>query len=247
MGEAHRLGITLRCYSYFGGFFDPLIEGFHSAFGLPNASREYFSHDETYISIENDRGLTIELDEPAILLGDTEIFGIWTFFTTSKVAWGMAWALELPTGSRGTPGGNGYTDLGVQLLYERVLGESFVLHLQQGIVVPGELIFGSSESANPYIISQTLACIEWQFASRWSLLGQTRIHTSPISTRMPLNHSLFSNADQFELPVTALQMGFRRSYDSWNLQVYFEQDFLTHEGPDILLSVAADFRLGADD
>ncbi|WP_319416824.1 DUF3187 family protein [Marispirochaeta aestuarii] len=244
-GRAHRMGISLRFYSYYGGFLDPAIEGFHSAFNLPNASREYFPQGKTAVSIDNDNGLTIELEGPGILPGDMEIFGIWTFSETRRTVWGLAWAVELPTGKKGTPGGNGHTDLGAQLLFEHLLGESFVLHLQQGFVVPGELIFGAGGAANPLLISQSLAGLEWLCSDAWSLLGQIRIHTSPLTSRAPLNHSLFPGPDQFEMPVTALQTGFRRSYDSWSLQIYLEQDFLTHEGPDILLSVAADWRIGS--
>jgi len=246
-GPAHRLGMGIRFYSYFGGLFDPAIEGFHSVFGLPNASREYFPQGQTFVSIDNDREVTIEMDGPEILFGDIELFGIWTFSEAPRTVWGLAWALELPTGKKGTPGGNGYADMGAQLLYEHVLGTSVVLHFQQGFVVPGELIFGCSKDADPMIISQSLAALEWLCSDAWSVLGQIRIHTSPLTSRAPLNHSLFPGPDQFEMPVTALQMGFRRSYNAWDLQVYLEQDFLTHEGPDILLSVAADWKIGSLD
>ena len=242
-GHAHRMGLSLRFYAYYGGFLDSAIEGFHSAFNLPNASREYFHQGETAVSIKNDRGVTIELEGPGVLPGDMELFGIWTFSENRRTVWGLAWALELPTGKKGTPGGNGYADIGAQLLYEHRVGESFVLHLQQGFVVPGELIFRAGGDAKPLLISQSLAALEWLCSDTWSVLGQIRVHTSPLTSRAPLNHSLFPGPDQFEMPVTALQMGFRRSYDTWDLQVYLEQDFLTHEGPDILLSVAADWKI----
>ncbi|WP_319563180.1 DUF3187 family protein [Marispirochaeta sp.] len=245
-GTDHRCGITLRLYGYYGGLFDPVIEGFHSIFGLPNASREYFPQGRAYTSINNDRGITIEMDGPSVLFGDTEIFGVWTFAHSPCTTWALAWALELPTGISGTPGGNGHIDAGLQLLYERSLGESFILHAQQGFVVPGELLFGSSGSADPFILSQSLLGLEWLFTDDWSFLGQTRIHTSPLSSSAPLNHSMFPDPKQFEMPVTSLQLGLRRTFDTWNLQIYLEQDFLTHEGPDILVSMAADWKTGRE-
>ncbi len=238
LGDHHRVGINFRIYSYFGGIFDPFIEGFHSFFQLPNASREYFPQGETTISVQNSNGVLIEQQGPGILFGDTEVYGVRSLYSGGDSALALAWALELPTGSKGTPAGNGYLDSGVQILWEKSLGDSFVLHLQQGIVVPGELIF-SAGKADPYPISQSLAALEWRPEGAWSYFLQTRINTSPLRSDAELNHSLFTWADQFELPVTSLLFGTRYTEGPWELQIYAEEDALTHEGPDILISVSA--------
>ena len=61
-GSSNRLGIVLRMYGYFGGVFDPLIEGFHSFFQLPNASREYFPMGGCSVFVKNSSAVSIELE-----------------------------------------------------------------------------------------------------------------------------------------------------------------------------------------
>jgi Protein of unknown function (DUF3187) len=238
-GADHRIGAALRVYAYYGGFLDPVIEYFHGAFGLANASREYFPQGSTSINVKNDRGVEIVLGGPDLLFGDTEVYGVWTVCEGARSAWAIAWAVELPTGKAGTPAGNGYVDFGLQLLYERVLTRGFVLHLQQGLVVPGEILFPGAK-AEPLPISQSLAAIEWMTAGGWSLFLQTRIHTSPLTSSEPLSHSLFRGVDQFEMPVTSLQFGLRRDFGGWLLQGCLEEDALTHEGPDFVLSLGVE-------
>ena len=242
LGRNHRLGAVVRVYGYYGGVLDPLIEQFHGLFGFANASREYYPEGLTTVSVQNDRGVKIELDGPALLLGDIDVYGVWTLAGRPETALALAWAVELPTGQPGTPAGNGYPDAGLQILFEKRFGPAFALHFQQGVVVPGELIFPGAE-ANPLPISQTLAALEWHPVPLWSLILQTRIHTSPITSKAPLDHSLFPWADQFELPVTSLLIGARRGFRDWVLQFYIEEDTLTYEGPDILVSVSAEWKI----
>ena len=102
-GENHRIGVALRVFAWYGGFLDPVIESFHGIFGLANASREFFPQGGTVVNIKNDRGVQIELEGPGMLLGDTEVFGVWTMSEDAKRAWALAWAVELPTGKAGTP------------------------------------------------------------------------------------------------------------------------------------------------
>jgi hypothetical protein len=236
LGRNHRIGTVLRIHSYHGGFMDPLIEGFHGLFGFPNAQRHYFSQGNTHISVENDRAVEIELDGPALLLGDIPLYGIWTFAADGKSAWAAAWAVELPAGRGGTPAGNGHVDLGAALLWQRSFSHAWTLHLRQGIVLPGELLSPSAE-ASPLPSGQSLLSLEWMPAAGWSILAQTRIHTSFLSSDQPYAHPHFLVIDEFELPVTSLQIGFKRRWERWTLQGFFEEDTFTHEGPDIVFSL----------
>ena len=239
LGESLRIGLSSRLYFYYGGFLDPVIEGFHGLFGLANASREFFPRGNSYVDIANTRGVRIELDQGGVLLGDTALYWIWTFYESREIAWGLAGALEFPTGRAGTPAGNGYLDTGAQLLFEYAFNPRVVVHLQQGVVVPGELLVPGTNAA-PFPISQSLIGVEWVPYAGWSLLGQSRIHTSAIASDESLNHAIFSGARQFEMPVTSLQFGLRRSIDSWRFQLYLEEDALTHEGPDFVLSLSVE-------
>lgn len=230
-----RLGATLRIYAYYGGFLDWWIEEFHALLGLPNASRERFPRNRTEIEINNNRGVEIALSEPSLLLGDIALYGNYLLIEKRDTALAAAVAVELPTARQGTPGGNGYLDLGAQLLYERALGRALYLHLQQGVVLPGELFVPSSR-ARPLPMSQSLVGLEWRASERLSLLLQSRIHTSPLRSDEKLLHDLFPRADQFEMPITSLQFGIKQRRETWAWQLYFEEDALTHEGPDFILS-----------
>lgn len=234
----HRIGTVIRLYSYYGGFLDQIIEGFHAVLKLPNASREYFTQGETCISIENDRGVDIDLKDAGLLFGDTEVYGIWTFRESGSSAWALSWAVELPTGTAGTPAGNGYIDLGGAVLWERCIARRFFLHIQQGVVLPGEILAAKARG-RPLPMSQSLIGIEWP-AGRWRLLLQSRIHSSPLTSSMPAPHRLFPQRDYFELPLSSIQAGLRRSFGEWSFDAYFEEDALTHEGPDIIVSFGAE-------
>lgn len=230
-----RLGATLRLYSYFGGFLDPWIEGFHGVFNLANASRERFPQNRTVIAVKNNRGVEIELAGPTILLGDIALYGNYLIYGDRKRAVALAAAAEIPTGRQGTPAGNGYLDTGLGLLYEQSLWRRFLLHLQQGVVIPGES-FVEGSRARPLPMSQSLVGLEWRIQESTSLLVQSRIHTSPLRSDEMLLHDLFRSADQFELPITSLQFGIKQRRGNLEWQIYFEEDALTHEGPDFILS-----------
>ncbi len=238
VSERHRIGTVFRLYAYYGGFLDPVIEGFHAVLSLPNASREFFTRGETCISVENNRGVDIELEKAGLLFGDTEVYGIWTFRESGRSAWALSWAVELPTGPAGTPAGNGCIDLGGAVLWERCIAKRFFLHIQQGFVLPGELLAAKADG-RPRPMSQSLVGIEWP-AGDWRILLQSRIHSSPLTSSMPAPHRLFPQRDYFELPISSVQAGLRRRFGEWSFDAYFEEDALTHEGPDIIVSFGAE-------
>jgi hypothetical protein len=234
------LGVEGRLISYYSGLFDSVIETFHSFFGFANAGREIFDQNELYIYMDNLNGTDLILDEAVLALGDTDFFGVWTFYEESYLYLALAGALKLPTGSFDDCTGSDWVDGGVQFLGEWVFYPHLSLHFQQGFVIPGDwlgsvLFDCSSYSQNP--VSQTLLGLQYTPRSDWSILTQFRINTSPVSSDKERYYVQWGTIYLFTLPQTSLLMGVKKAFGPWMVQVHFEEDSFTYEGADILAGV----------
>ena len=225
------LGVDGRLICYYGGFFDTIIEGWHGFFGLPNSSREYFGRNEIFVDVDNMSGQDLHITTPIISMGDTDLYALWTFYSASNLTLAAAGALKIPTGSLETGSGSEHVDGGVQLLGEWSFISSWTLHFQQGVVFPW------NNSYTAFIQSQTFLGLEYQPFHNWSFILQTRINTSPISSDRYRTYQNLGTVPLFTLPQTSIQVGVKKSYDSWGWQIYFEEDPFTYEGSDILFSL----------
>ncbi|MDC7218383.1 MAG: DUF3187 family protein [Spirochaetales bacterium] len=234
------LGVDGRIISYYGGWADSVIESFHSLFGFPNAGRQYFDRDDVFADVDNRYGTDLTLDNSVIALGDTDLYGVWTFYEDRVLYLALAGALKLPTGNLNDCSGSGWADGGLQFLGEWDFSPKWALHFQQGFVIPGDWlgdIFFDVDSYSQYPVSQTFLALQYSPRSDWSFLSQFRINTSPISSDRSRYFTTIGEVNLFTLPQTAFQMGVKKAYGPWTLQFYFEEDPLTYEGADILLSL----------
>ena len=101
------IGLDLRLVSFFGGFLDSFIGGFHSVFDFPNGGREYSPPDRVLVDIQNASGVRFSLDSNAVSLGDIDLHARYTFLEKQNFAMAAYGAVKLPTGRLESLSGSG--------------------------------------------------------------------------------------------------------------------------------------------
>lgn len=236
-GDFGRLSLTLRLFCYYPGFADPLIESFHGIFGFPNGGRGYFPANRLFLNLQGTSGPDSALFQTWAGLGDTELL-----FQRSLVHWGswdFSWsgAISLPTGIRGLSG-SGYPDLGVQLvsLYS---GRKNYFHIQSGLVLPGALLFDDKSQLR--LCWQNLLGWEYAWRPHLSLLTQFQLNTSPLTSPY-YRKVLFWDFHAYQVMQTNLRLGCKWAISRGTFQFYIEEDPITFEGADILVSLGYTHR-----
>lgn len=240
------LGAESRLIFYYPGFMDPVIELWHRIFHFPNGGREFFPRGDIDIFIDNSTGRNMSLSGSSAFPGDTDLFCVWTFREGRALILALAGALKIPTGSFSRATGSGYPDAGVQILGEWLFHPRWSVHLHQGFVLPGDLLFGAlgegAYAGRPQW--QSFWGLEFRLQESLSLLLQFRVNSSPIASSRTVSKPLCGSIPLFTLIQNSLQLGFRKAWGDWSMQFYIEEDPFPHEGADILfsLSLAKSFR-----
>jgi len=227
-----QFGFDMRLYSYYGGFMDPVIEGFHSLFGFPNAGRDFYLQNQLHVDIPNDNGISIYLDDPATSFGDIDLWGKWTFFEDRKMSLAAMGALKLPTGKLKYLSGSGSVDAAAALLLDYRAAKYFTFFAQSGLVLPFN---GKSYTMFNGLIGMELH--PWEFLS-FNL--QSNIKTSPISDYTFDYPRIPSPANNFRkyVPQINLLVGLVFQHKDLKLQFYFEEDaFIVCQGTDITFNI----------
>jgi hypothetical protein len=204
-----------RLLSYYGGFLDPAIEGFHHAFGFPNEGRQYFLQDKMYINIPNNNGIALHLDRTTVAFGDIDFWGKYTVFENKYLSLAGAGAFKIPSGRLDTLSGSNYPDLGFEALADIRALWWLTFYTQAGMVVPF--------NGKSYVMFNGLAGIEFNAWQLFSPLIQMNIKTSPISSKV----------GHYSMPQTNILAGFIFQHRGFKWQFYVEEDAFTNQGTDI--------------
>jgi len=229
------VGLTGRIHFYYGGFWDPVIEGFHSIFGFPNGGRNLYPANDVFINIQTTSGIDLSLTEPLAAIGDTDLFVKWSFLSLNFMDAAFFSAFKIPTGSMENISGSGYPDLGFSLLMDFYPLKWLTIYLQNGIVIPGQLFVKTLSAPEP--IYTLVSAFEFILSPKISLIAQFRLNTSPIKegTTVPLNISYTVKLHQ---PMTNILAGVVFYLSDYRCQVYFEEDAFTNNGADLILNLA---------
>ena len=225
-------GIDLRMYSYYGGFLDSTIEGFHNLFGFPNGRREFFLQNQIFVSIPNTNGITLFLDKPVIAFGDIDLWGKLTFFETPRLSLAALGAFKLPTGRLSNLSGSNYPDVALGLLMDFWAFRRITFYAQAGAVMPFN---GKSHPMFNGLLGMEVH--PWEILS---FLLQMNIRTSPISDNtigFTGNNKWGTHYSQYSMPQANLLAGIVLKHKKFKWQFYFEEDTLTNQGTDITLNV----------
>lgn len=225
-------GFEIRMYAYYGGFLDIFIEGFHKAFGFPNGSRDYLSHNNIFINIDNNNGYTLKLNSPSFGFGDIDLWIKWSFFENRFLSLALMGAFKIPSGKSIYLTGSDFPDFGLSLLCDIRPFWIIAFYFQAGIVIPINS-FGLIDGKRVYPMFNGLAGIEFSFTKHFSLLGQFNIKTSPMNGNFLTLNNLNMIVEYLGSPQTNLVVGFKVQYNDFIWQFYFEEDTFTNAGVDI--------------
>jgi len=233
-----QVGTDIRLVAYYGGFLDRVVEGFHGAFGLPNAGREFFDYDKIYLNIPNTNNIRLYLDSPVVSFGDIDLWVKYNFFENKRVSLAAFGAFKIPSGQINYLSGSGYPDFAAGILADFKPLWILSIYVQSGIVVPFDSFIPQILS-KPMPMFNGLLAIELNPFSFFSLMAQFNFKTSPI-TKSDLgfswNESFNLNWDQMALPQLNTLVGFIFKIKKFRIQVYFEEDSFFNQGTDWTLN-----------
>jgi len=233
-GSNGQWSATLRLIGYFNGMGDPLIEGFHSLFGFPNAGREYYPKNRLYIDYKGTNGYDGKLQSSLISLGDVDItyrHPLW--FSDHWVLYSSA-ALKIPTFIHPGLTGSSHPDLGIQLAMTGG-SEPIFWHIQSGLVYPFTMFTNDTDAYK--CSSQNILALEYAFSSNWSLLIQGNINSSFIDSPYS-RYTFFGEIPLYSSLQTNVRIGVKRDFSKGSFQFYFEEDPLTNDGSDLILNLS---------
>lgn len=232
IGNAVEVGLTSRLHFYYGGIFDSFFEAFHKLFSFPNGGRGSFPSNDVYIRLHTSSGIDLTLTDPQMALGDTDLFGKWSFLSLNFIDLALFSAVKIPTGSMDNVSGSGYFDLAFALLADFSVTDWFAFYLQNGLIIPGQLFV---EEHPPLPIYSLLASLEFILSSRLSILAQFRFATSPIEEETVIPENI-SYSVKLHKPMTNIMLGIAMDLSGYRLQFSFEEDAFTNNGADLIFN-----------
>ncbi len=155
------IGVELPFLSFSAGFLDSFIQGYHNAFGFPNAGRQKVDQGRFSYRATNNGAVLYRVDQSSFGLSDLVLHQKFKLFDETKTipAFAIRTSLKLPTGSRSEGTGSGEVDMGFTLLaeksYKRLHSYSQIGFLALGvhddlslIQKKGGFVFGESVEFN---------------------------------------------------------------------------------------------------
>lgn len=206
------LGMELPFLSFSGGFLDSFIQGYHNAFGFPNAGRQNVDNGRFSYQLFEDGVSFYQTDQAVFRLGDVVLSQKLKVIDERKKipAVALKTSLKIPTGSLTQGTGSHRPDFGLSLLFEKSHKR---LH---GFTQIGFLALGGDSRLRPILtkggafFSQAL---EFNLFEHLSLVSQ-----------IDFVSSLFKNTDITELnqEVFDLTFGFTGEVET---KKYFKKIF----------------------
>lgn len=175
--ENLELGLELPFLSFSGGFMDSFIQGYHQAFGFPNAGRDRVPNGRFNYQITQNGGSLFQADQSDFGLSDLSLFQKFKFMDESKSIPGIAFksALKIPSGNSGEATGSGRVDFAFSLLAEKSFKR---LH---GYTQLGLMALGGHGTLDPILRKAAFffaQAFEFNVTEHMSFVGQINGNTS---------------------------------------------------------------------
>jgi hypothetical protein len=113
-GNGWSVSIDLPIFSQSGGVLDDIVDGWHSAFGLPDGGRNFRPEGQLEFDLADSSGQFFRLDDPGSDFGDLQL-GI-ARRVGAKRNLIVRGTVKLPTGSEALMAGSGETDFSVSVM-----------------------------------------------------------------------------------------------------------------------------------
>lgn len=222
------LGIEVPYYRVSGGFLDDSIDGWHSAFGMPDGGRNARPENELFFAFGDPLASSFVLTEPQTGIGDTQVK--FARLIGGDQGFVVQATFKLPTGDETMLAGSGSSDWSVTLLRTRPLlarkraagyywgvgllraGDPKVVDFDANTWVPTAIVGGS-----------------WQLLPEFGFKGQVDVHGA------------FYDSQLEEIGETAIQATFsawRRMGQRGQIEFAVVEDLNVSTAPDVVLQVA---------
>ncbi len=228
-----RFSADWRLHARYGGYLDGVIEWWHSAVGVSNAGREYFSHNRSYWDIRSSTGTSWSGEGTIVGAGDLDLRALWSFWQGAELSLAAGGAFKIPLGRKDGGFSSGYPDVGFEFLLDWRPWNRWAFYFDTGIIIPFD------DEAR--IMGQFIPAVEFLATRGLSILVQMNIQTAPFSGDEQFSHPVFGRVNMFSLSQTDIKIGLKGRSGRFGWQFYIEEDPLTWEGPDILFFFGADW------
>jgi hypothetical protein len=226
------VGAELPYYRIGGGVLDDLIDGWHSAFGLPDGGRNNRPEGQLLFRVGDSNGEFLTLQSPQSGVGDTQLKFARTIGRDREFV--VQASVKLPTGDADTLTGSGSADWGITLLRSRPLfGRKRPAGYYWGL---GVMRVGEPERVDFDVEKWGYTAIvggSWQLWPRYGLKAQLDLHSAFFDT--PLE----------ELGEDAIQAtlgAWRQAGPRGIIEFALVEDLEVSTAPDVVLQVAAKWQ-----
>ena len=226
------LGVEVPYYRVGGGVLDDLIDGWHSAFGLPDGGRNGRPEGEFLYRFGDRFAPAFLLTEPQTGIGDTQLK--FARLIGPEQGFVVQASVKLPTGDEDMLAGSGSADWSVTLLRTRpLLARKRAAGYFWGVGLvragdPERIAFDSETWVPTGVVGGS-----WQVLPKFGLKGQLDVHGAFFET--PLE----------ELGQTAIQAtvsAWRRTGERGTIEFAIVEDLNVSTSPDVVFQVAASWQ-----
>ncbi len=224
------VGASLSLVGAYGGFLDPVIQGFHGLFGLPNGGREWYPDNRFGFRVVRSGVAMIDLDQPFWAFGDLALSAKWSPLAGGRHRPGLALqaAFSLPIGAadRFVSSGAFNASLGALASWRR---SPFALYAGLRYLYLGEPDWPTVLGFRPHNLA-FFACLEWATSNGAAWLVQADGATLPY----PYPHPWLGTVSATVSFGTRLRLGRRLL-----LQIHLSEELLSFASLDISAGAAA--------
>ncbi|HLF09902.1 MAG TPA: DUF3187 family protein [Gammaproteobacteria bacterium] len=227
--ERWAVGAELPHYQLSGGVLDDLIDGWHSAFGMPDGGRNNRPEDELLFLIGDQAGVFFELDRRQRGFGDVQLKLARAIGPDQGFV--VQGTVKVPTGDEGMLAGSGSADWSLTLLRSRELrlgNRPAGFFWGAGLLRAGEpepIDFAAETLVYTGVVGGS-----WEIRPRFGVKAQLDFH------------SPFFNTPLEELGENAIQAtvgGWFRANERSVIEFALVEDLEVSTAPDVVLHVAA--------
>lgn len=219
------LGLEIPILGFSSGVLDYPLESYHNAFGFPDYGRSRFPKNQFRYQVINRGGVVVQGENGRIGPGDIRLTAKKELFT-GRTALSLKGDLELPTGSPGTGFGNGSLDVGLSLIGEYTISQTFKVTGTLGGVAPGELKANQNVGLNSFFYFGGTG--ELQLFKPFEVIGQFLVQTSPYPD---------TGISQIDQTAVILTLGGRYRWGKNHIEFSFTEDLNTSGAPDFIFQL----------
>ena len=117
VGAGWEAGLDVPYVVHNGGFLDGFIDGWHAAFGLPDAGRYDVPTDQLNLTVQADGSTLVRVDRPTDGIGDVTLFAGRRLSGAANSELALRALAKVPTGELGRLSGSGAADYAAWLDY----------------------------------------------------------------------------------------------------------------------------------